>query len=230
MQDIVKSPAFGIVLSLLAYLIAIWINKKTKISVLNPLLLASAFIIIFLLITGISYEDYYIGGSYITFFIAPSTIALVVNLYRNFDLLKKNLFAILVGVFAGVVTAIISVLLLSKFFGLSLELQNSLVPKSLTTAIGVAISREFGGIEALTVFSIIVTGISGAVMSPFVFKIFGIKSKIAQGIGLGTASHAMGTSKALEMGQLEGGMSGLSIALAGFISVVLIPIILNILG
>lgn len=229
-ENIVKLPAFGIVLTIAMYLIALWINKKIKISALNPLLVSTIFVIVFLLVTKISYEDYNIGGKYITFLIAPSTVALVVNLYRNIDLLKKNIVPIIVGVFVGVITAIISVFAMTSILGIQGEIQTSLVPKSLTTAIGVAISKEFGGIEAITVFSIIVTGIIGAVISPYVFKIFNIKSKVAKGIGLGTSAHAIGTSKAIEMGEVEGGMSGLSIALAGFISVILIPIFLGVLG
>ncbi|EHR35781.1 LrgB family protein [Helcococcus kunzii] len=226
-DSIVKSPVFGIVITLVMYIIALWINKKTKIAALNPLLVSTIFVIIFLLITKIKYEDYNIGGQYITFLIAPSTVALVVNLYKNIDLLKKNLIPIFVGIFAGVITSVLSVFALSKLLGVNKEMLSSLIPKSLTTAIGVAISQEFGGIEVITVFAIIITGIVGAVISPFVFKIFNIKTRVAKGIGLGTAAHAIGTSKAIEMGEVEGGMSGLSIALAGFISVILIPLFMG---
>ncbi|MCT1796316.1 LrgB family protein [Helcococcus kunzii] len=226
-DSIVKSPVFGIVITLVMYIISLWINKKTKIAALNPLLVSTIFVIIFLLITKINYEDYNIGGQYITFLIAPSTVALVVNLYKNIDLLKKNLIPIFVGIFAGVITSVLSVFALSKLLGINKEMLSSLIPKSLTTAIGVAISQEFGGIEVITVFAIIITGIVGAVISPFVFKIFNIKTRVAKGIGLGTAAHAIGTSKAIEMGEVEGGMSGLSIALAGFISVILIPLFMG---
>ncbi|MFL8951962.1 LrgB family protein [Helcococcus kunzii] len=226
-DSIVKSPVFGIVITLVMYIIALWINKKTKIAALNPLLVSTIFVIIFLLITKIKYEDYNIGGQYITFLIAPSTVALVVNLYKNIDLLKKNLIPIFVGIFAGVITSVLSVFALSKLLGVNKEMLSSIIPKSLTTAIGVAISQEFGGIEVITVFAIIITGIVGAVISPFVFKIFNIKTRVAKGIGLGTAAHAIGTSKAIEMGEVEGGMSGLSIALAGFISVILIPLFMG---
>lgn len=226
-DSIVKSPVFGIVITLVMYIISLWINKKTKIAALNPLLVSTIFVIIFLLITKINYEDYNIGGQYITFLIAPSTVALVVNLYKNIDLLKKNLIPIFVGIFAGVITSVLSVFALSKLLGINKEMLSSLIPKSLTTAIGVAISQEFGGIEVITVFAIIITGIVGAVISPFVFKIFNIKMRVAKGIGLGTAAHAIGTSKAIEMGEVEGGMSGLSIALAGFISVILIPLFMG---
>lgn len=226
-DNIVKSPVFGIVLTLVMYIIALWINKKTKIAALNPLLVSTIFVIIFLLVTKIKYEDYNIGGQYITFLIAPSTVALVVNLYKNIDLLKKNIIPIFVGIFAGVITSVLSVFALSKLLGVNKEMLSSLIPKSLTTAIGVAISQEFGGIEVITVFAIIITGIVGAVISPFVFKVFNIETRVAKGIGLGTAAHAIGTSKAIEMGEVEGGMSGLSIALAGFISVILIPIFMS---
>lgn len=222
-----KLPAFGIFLTVGIYIIALQISKKTKVAFLNPLLVTSIVVILILLGLGIKYEDYNNGGIYITFLIGPSTVALVVNLYKNLDLLKRNFIAIFVGVISGVITAIVSVFLMTKLVGLEGDLQISLVPKSLTTAIGVSISEEFGGIAAITVFAIILTGIIGAVMSPFVFKFFGIRDRVAKGIGLGTASHAVGTSKAIQMGEVEGAMSGLSIALAGFISVILIPIFIS---
>lgn len=228
-DNIVTTPVFGIVLTLIMYIIALWINKKTKIAALNPLLVSTIFVMIFLLATKIKYEDYNLGGQYFTFLIGPSTIALVVNLYKNIDLLKKNILPIFLGVFAGVITSITSVYAMTKLLGMDKAMINSLIPKSLTTAIGVAISKEFGGIEVITVFAIIITGIVGAVMSPFVFKIFNVKTRVAKGIGLGTAAHAIGTAKAIEMGEVEGGMSGLSIALAGFISVVLIPIFMELI-
>ncbi|MFM1524278.1 MULTISPECIES: LrgB family protein [Helcococcus] len=222
-----KLPAFGIFLTVGIYIIALQISKKTKIAFLNPVLVTSVVVILILLGLGIKYEDYNNGGIYITFLIGPSTVALVVNLYKNLDLLKRNFIAIFVGVISGVITAIVSVFLMTKLVGLEGDLQISLVPKSLTTAIGVSISEEFGGISAITVFAIILTGIIGAVMSPFVFRVFGIRDRVAKGIGLGTASHAVGTSKAIQMGEVEGAMSGLSIALSGFISVILIPIFIS---
>ncbi|MFM1539273.1 LrgB family protein [Helcococcus bovis] len=222
-----KLPAFGIFLTVGIYIIALQISKKTKIAFLNPLLVTSVVVILILLGLGIKYEDYNNGGIYITFLIGPSTVALVVNLYKNLDLLKRNFIAIFVGVISGVITSIVSVFLMTKLVGLEGDLQISLVPKSLTTAIGVSISEEFGGISAITVFAIILTGIIGAVMSPFVFRVFGIRDRVAKGIGLGTASHAVGTSKAIQMGEVEGAMSGLSIALSGFISVILIPIFIS---
>lgn len=232
MMDLVQSfsklPAFGIFITVGIYIIALKISEKTKIAILNPLLVTSTVVVLFLLILGIKYDDYNKGGIYITFLIGPSTIALVVNLYKNLDLLKRNFLAIFIGVIAGVITAIVSVFLMTKLVGLEGDLRISLVPKSLTTAIGVSISEEFGGIASITVFAIILTGIIGAVISPFVFKVFGIRDRVAKGIGLGTASHAVGTSKAIQMGEVEGAMSGLSIALAGFISVILIPIFISI--
>lgn len=229
MNTISQSPAFGIVLSLVMYMIALWIRKRLNFAIFNPLLVAIILVIGFLLIFDIPYENYNKGGQYITFLVGPATLSLVIKLYKRLDLLKENLLAIFIGVLAGVITSFISGYLLSKLFGLNEIIKISLIPRSLTTAIGIALSEEYGGLEAITIVAILITGIGGSVMAPLVMKVFRIKDPLAKGIGIGTSSHAVGTSKAIEMGQIEGAMSGLSIALAGFISVIIIPIIISIL-
>lgn len=229
MNSLTQSPAFGIVLSAAMYFVASWISKKIRFPLFNPLLVGMILVMGFLYLFDISYEDYSVGGQYITFLIAPATVALVINLYKKLDLLKANVIPVFIGVFVGVLTSAISIYILARLFGLSDIIKLSLVPKSLTTAIGVALSDEYGGIPAVTVVAILITGIGGAVMAPLVLKVFRIKDPVAKGIGIGTASHAVGTSKAIEMGETEGAMSGLSIALAGFISVIIIPIIISLM-
>ncbi|MGF0039438.1 LrgB family protein [Peptoniphilaceae bacterium SGI.131] len=230
MSEMIKSPYFGIMLSIVMYLIGTVISKKLKTPIANPLLIAMILCVAFLKIFNISYDDYNIGGKYITFLIAPATVAMVLNLYKNIELLKKNIIPVFVGVFAGVLTSVLSVFILAKVFGLNKELTLSIVPKSLTTAIGVALAGEYGGISAVAVVCIVITGIFGAVFAPIVMNTLKIKDPVAKGIGIGTTSHAVGTSKAIEMGPVEGAMSGLAIALAGFTSVIVIPILINIFG
>lgn len=229
MSELIKSPYFGILLSLVTYMIGLKIAGKVKSPFVNPLLIAMILVIIVLKIFNISYEDYNQGGKYITFLIAPATVAMIINLYKNIDLLKKNIVPVLVGVTAGVLTSVLSVYIMAGMFNLDTQLKMSVVPKSLTTAIGTAISAEYGGVVPITIVCMVITGIGGAVVAPLVMKILRVKDPVAQGVGIGTASHAVGTSKALQMGEVQGAMSGLSIALAGFVSVILLPIIIKIM-
>lgn len=229
MKAIIESPYFGILLSLVMYMIGLKIAQKAKTPIANPLLIAMILVIAFLKIFNITFEQYNNGGKYISFLIAPATVAMIINLYKNIELLKKNIVPVLVGVVAGVLTSVLSVYLMSALFGLDNTLRMSIVPKSLTTAIGSAISGEYGGIVPITIVCMVITGIGGAVIAPTVMKTLRIEDPVAQGIGIGTASHAVGTSRALQMGEVQGAMSGLSIALAGFVSVILIPIIVKLI-
>lgn len=230
MSDLLKSPFFGILLSLVMYSIGVLINNKVKSPITNPLLLAMALTIIFLKITKVSYGDFNVGGQYITFLIAPATVAIIINLYKNFDLFIKNFVPVMAGVIAGVFTSVLSVYIMSKLLGLDDVIRTSIVPKSLTTAIGIAISGEYGGIQAITIVCMVITGIGGAVVAPIVMKLVNVTDPVAQGVGIGTSSHAAGTSKAIQMGEVQGAMSGLSIALAGFVSVLVIPLIIKLLS
>lgn len=218
---------FGVVISLAAFEIGLFINRKTKIAILNPLLIAIALVIGFLLVFNIDVDTYNNGGRFINMFLGPSTVVLAVPLYKQIDLLKKNAKAILIGVFCGSFIGICSIIAISYFIGLDDVLIRSLVPKSVTTPIGISISEQLGGITAVTVLSIIITGVIGAVIGPSICKLFKIEDSIAVGISIGTASHAVGTSKALELGEVEGAMSSLSIGVAGIMTVVLAPLILK---
>lgn len=215
---------FGIVLSFAAYEIGKWINKKLKTPIANPLLIAILLIIGFLSITGIDYEYYKKGGDFIAFFIGPATVAMVLDLYANLDILKKNILPILVGVGFGTIFSFVLAIFLSKIFQIDKNLVASLIPQSITTAIAISLSGEYQGIIGLTAIVVVIRGVSGAVFAPIVMKIFRIKDPVAQGVAIGTSSHAVGTSQARFMGEIQGAMSGLSIAIAGITAVIIMPL------
>ena len=218
MQD---SAIMGVVLSLLAYEIGAFIKKKTKLSLFNPLLISIILVIVFLLIFDIDYESYNAGAKYISYLLTPATVSLAIPLYQQLHLLKKNLFAIILGITSGVLTSLVSILAMAMLFHLSHEEYITLLPKSITTAIGMGISKELGGYVTITVASIIVTGILGNMIGAISCKLFRIKHPIAKGLAIGTSSHAIGTSKAMELGEVEGAMSSLAIVVAGLLTVVL---------
>ena len=227
MYNVFDTEIFGVILTILFFNIGIYIQKKTNKPIFNPLLIAILGIILFLSITKIPYESYKLGGDRINFFLGPVTIVLAVPLYKQFDLFKKYLLEILIGISCGVVVSFISVKLIGHFTNADVDIINSLIPKSITTPMGISLTKTLNGVEAITVVSIILTGILGAIISPIVFKIGKINNPVAKGIALGTSAQALGTTKALEMGEVEGAMSGLSIGISGIITVILIPIIIN---
>ncbi|MFH5837058.1 LrgB family protein [Proteiniclasticum sp. C24MP] len=230
MSALLNTPVFGILLSVAAFEIGILISRKTKNPLLNPLLVAIILVIIFLMGLGIPKEQYDLGGSFILFFLGPATVVLAVPLYKQIELLKKDLIPILIGISVGSATSILSVILLSRLFHVDLSVAVSMLPKSVTTAIGMEISKEIGGIVSLSVAVIVLTGITGAVIGPGLLKLFRISDDVAQGIAIGTASHAVGTSKAMELGETQGAMSGLSIGIAGIATVILVPLLMGLLG
>lgn len=215
---------FGVALSLLAYIAGIELKKKFKLSILNPLLVSIVLVILFLAIFDVDYESYNQGGKYISYLLTPATVCLAIPLYQQIDLLKKNFKAIAIGIITGVFTSLVSILALSMIFKLSHELYVTLLPKSITTAIGIGVSEELGGIKTITVAAIVLTGISGNVIGEGVCRLFKIKNPISVGLALGTSAHAIGTTKALELGETQGAMSSLSIAVSGLLTVALAPI------
>ncbi|MBU3104997.1 LrgB family protein [Clostridium gasigenes] len=223
MKEIINNPLFWILITLAAFEIGIVIYKKTKFPLFNPLLIAIVLVIGVLVIFNIDYEIYNSGGKFINSFLGPATVVLAVPLYKQLNALKKNLWPVLIGLFVGSLTSIVCVIILGKAFGLDESLIASLVPKSVTTPIGVEISNSLGGVKSITIVSIVLTGIVGAIIAPIVSKVLKIKSEVAIGIGIGAASHAVGTSKAFEMGEVQGAMSSLSIGIAGLITVFLSP-------
>ena len=221
MKELISgSLFFGPALSLLAYEAGLIVKRKFKLAILNPLLIATTIIIGVLAVAGIEYEKYNESAKYISYFLTPDTVALAVPLYEQLSLLKKHFAAVMSGIIAGVMASMISILLLSKLFGLTHEQYVTLLPKSITTAIGMGVSEEMGGIVTITVAVIIITGIVGGITAEFVYMIFRITEPVAKGLALGTSAHAMGTSKAMEMGDVEGAMSSLAIAVAGLLTVV----------
>lgn len=227
MYNVLNTPIFGIVLTVLFFNIAVYIQKKTKNPAFNPLLISILGIIVCLNIFKIPYENYKIGGNAINYFLGPITIVLAVPLYRQFELLKKYKFEILIGISCGVIVSFISIILIGKLFNTSTEIINSLIPKSITSPMGISLANTINGIQAVTVVCIILTGILGAIIAPTVFKLGKITNPIAKGVALGTSAHALGTSKALEMGEVEGAMSGLSIGISGLITVIIVPILIK---
>lgn len=230
MRELINSPMMSIIISIMCFEIGLYIYKKTKISLLNPLLICIPLIIFIISFLNISLKDFNKGGELISFFLAPATVVLAVPLYNKIDLAKKYFIPILLGVTVGCLTSLISVYYLCSLFGFTKELTYSLLPKSITTPIGIEISKSIGGIPPITVSAIIITGILGAIISPMVCKIFNIKDEVAVGISIGTASHAIGTTKAIEMGETQGAMSGLAIGVSGLITSFLIPIIIKFIG
>ena len=227
MEILSNNILFGLVISLAAFEIGLLINRKIRIPILNPLLIAIVLIICFLFAFHIDFDTYNKGGQFINMFLGPSTVILAVPLYKQLDLLKKNASAILTGIFVGTVIGIFSIIGISYLVGLDASVIKSLIPKSVTTPIGISISSQLGGLVPVTVLAIIVTGIIGAVFGPTICKVFRIKDKVAIGVSIGTSSHAVGTSKALELGEIEGAMSSLSIGIAGIMTVIISPVAYN---
>lgn len=215
-----SSVFFGLFLSIGAYELGMILKKKTGLAVLNPLLVSAAVVIAVLVITKIDYNDYEAGAHYLSYLLTPATVCLAIPLYDKISLLKKDFKAIILGIISGVLTSMVCVLAMCIIFSMSHENYVTLLPKSITTAIGLGVSEELGGISAITAAVIIVTGILGNVIADAVLKIFRITDPVAKGIALGSSAHAIGTTKAMELGETEGAMSSLSIAVSGIITVV----------
>lgn len=224
-----QSSYLAVAVSLVSYGIGNWLKKKFKVGLLNPLLVSIVFTILFLFATGISYETYNEGGKVLTWLLTPATVSLAIPLYEQWELLKNNAKAVMAGIVAGVITSLITVLLLSMALGLSHEEYVTLLPKSITTAIGMGVSEELGGYVTITVAVIVITGVIGNILGEFICKIFRIKEPISKGLAFGTASHAIGTAKAMELGEIEGAMSSLSIAVAGILTVLFATIFAGLL-
>lgn len=219
-EFLVHSVFFGAAVSLIGYEAGLLLKRKFKMAIFNPLLIAILCVMAILTVGDISYDDYNQGAQYLSYLLTPATVCLAVPLYQQLNLLKKNLKAVAAGILSGVLTSILSVLGLSYLFGLSHDMYVTLLPKSITTAIGMGVSEELGGIVTITVAVIIITGVLGNMIADVVYRVFRIKEPVAKGLALGTASHAIGTAKAMEMGSVEGAMSSLAIAVAGLLTVI----------
>lgn len=210
----------GVTLSLFAYFLGVILKRKFKSGIFNPLLISIIITIIVLLVAGVDYDTYNAGAQYLSWFLTPATVCLAIPLYEQWKLLRTNYKAVLLGVLSGVLTSLTTVLVLALLFGLDHKQYVTLLPKSITTAIGMGLSEELDGYVTITVAVIVVTGVLGNVFAELICKIFRIEEPIAKGLAIGSAAHAIGTAKAFEIGEVEGAMSSLSIALAGILTVI----------
>ena len=219
-QFMSNSIFFGAAISLIAYEAGLFLKRKFKMAIFNPLLIAIIAVMAVLSLLHIDYDTYNQSGQYISYLLTPATVCLAVPLYQQIELLKKNLKAVVIGIVSGVLASMVSVLMFAKLFRLSHEQYVTLLPKSITTAIGMGVSEELGGIVTITVAVIIITGVLGNMIAETVIKLAHIEEPIAKGLALGTSAHAIGTAKAMELGEVEGAMSSLAIAVAGLLTVV----------
>ena len=224
MTDLLSSSQFWLLVSIGFYALGVEIQKKTGSAVCNPLLIASILVGALLIATGTPYQTYEESGKLISFFLTPATVALAIPIYRKLDVLLKNLLPILLGAFVGSMVSIGSVLLFSHLFGLSESTTLSLVPKSVTTPIAVAVAEMLGGVTSITAIAVVITGIIGAIILPTFLKCIGVRNPVQMGLSIGTASHAVGTSRAIELGETEGAISGLAIGVAGLLTALIVSI------
>lgn len=227
MADLLSISILPVVLTLLAYRAGALLQQKTKSPVCNPILVAVILVLGFLGLTGMELKTYQSGASFLSWLMTPATVCLAISMYEQFQVLKKNTPVILAGVAAGAVACLAMVLGLSLLFGFDRELTVSLLPKSVTTAIGVPLSQLAGGLTPITTAAIILTGITASVLGPALCKVFHLTDEIARGAAFGTAGHVIGTAKATEMSPLTGAVSSLSLVVAGLLTAIVLPILAN---
>ena len=222
MNDLFESSMFaGVTISLLVYLTGTVLKKKLKLPIFNPLLVSIILTMIVLVVADVDYGVYNKGASYLSWLLTPATVCLAIPLYEQWNLLKKYYQAVILGIVSGVLTSLTTVFVLAKLMGLDHKEYVTLLPKSITTAIGMGVSEELGGYVTITVAVIVVTGVFGNIFGELICKIFKITHPISKGLAFGSSSHAIGTAKAIELGEVEGAMSGLAIAVTGIITVIL---------
>lgn len=222
-----SSACWAIVISLASYILGDALKKRFKIAIINPILISVILTSVFLLVTGTDYAQYKASSSILSWLLTPATICLAIPLYEQLKVLENNKLAILVGILSGVLTSFLCILALAFIFNLNHAEYVTLLPKSITTAIGMGLSEENGGYASITAVLIIMTGIVGNIASPFILRVLKITDPVAKGVAIGTSSHAIGTTKALEMGQIEGAVSSLSIVVAGILTVVEVLLVGN---
>lgn len=225
-----RSSAWGAALTIAAFGVGTLFQRRTGKAWCSPLLIGALLVMAALAVTGTPYPEFKASAGPVSYLLLPATVSLAIPLYEKWDLLKKNATAILTGISAGVAVSLGSIVLLARVMGLDRAQAVTLLPKSVTTAIGMDVAEALGGMPSLAGAVIVLTGIGGSLMAQWVCDVMHIRDPIARGIGIGTASHAIGTAKALEMGEVEGAMSGLAIAVAGILTAVLAPVFANLLG
>ena len=219
MNELIQNPLFGIFLTIFTFLIGVFFNKLAKKNpIVNPLIISIGLIIIFLSVFRIPLETYRLGGNVINMFLAPVTALLAVSVYRQREILKRNFLPVFIGSLVGSIASIASVYGMCVAFGLDQKIMASMLPKSVTTAIAVEISTQLGGIASITVSAVICTGIIGGIFAPLLIKMFRIKNPIAAGVAIGTCSHAIGTAKAIEIGEIQGAMSSVALSVSGILT------------
>ena len=219
-QMIINSTTIGVEISVMGYDLVLLLKRKFKSAIFNPLLISIIFVICCLLLFRVDYDNYNKSAQYLSYLLTPATVCLAIPLYQQIKLLKENVVAIFAGIISGVLTSLVFIFVFALIFNFGHEEYVTLLPKSITTAIGMGISEELGGYVTITVAVIIITGVLGNICGEAVCKIFKITNPVAKGIALGTSSHAIGTAKAMEMGEIEGAMSSLSIVIAGICTMV----------
>ena len=217
-----STPFFGLAISVLCWCFAGWLQRKTKLLVCNPVLVTALLVIAVLLVFDIPLENYNAGGSIIKLMLGPATAVLALNIYQQRAVLKRHFLPVVLGCFAGSLVSILFVLLLCKLFQADAMFSASMMPKSVTTAIALGISENAGGIPGLTAAAVVITGVEGAMLAPLFAKVFHITDPVAEGVAIGSCSHAIGTSKAMEIGSLQGAMSSIAICVCGIITSILV--------
>lgn len=221
MKEMLSDSTFlGVMISILSYELGRLLKKRFKLAIFNPVLISIISVMLLLLFFNVDYTSYNEGAKYLSYLLTPATVCLAIPLYEQLELLRKNVKAITIGLVSGVLTSLVCVLLLSLLFHLNHEAYVTLLPKSITTAIGMGVSEEMGGMVTITVAVIIITGVLGNMIAESICKIFRIEEPIAKGIAIGSSAHAIGAAKAMEMGEIEGAMSSLSIVVAGLLTVI----------
>ncbi len=219
MEALYTSPYFGVALSVIMFGIGVKLQQKTKSALCNPLIIAIVLVIGVLLVFRIPYDSYNVGGEIINMFLAPATACLAVSIYTKLSILKKYWLPIIVGCIAGSLASMLSVYGMCRLFGLDQSLTMSMIPKSVTTPIAISVAQAHGGVVPVTVVAVIFTGILGSITAPLLIKLFRVSDSVAAGLAIGACSHAVGTSKALQIGEVEGAMSGLAIGICGIVTV-----------
>lgn len=222
LDELLYSPFFGLTLSALAWGVGVWLQKKTGWAVCNPLVVAAALVMAVLTLFHIPLEAYNEGGNVIKLMLGPATAVLALNIYQQHKILKQYFFPVLAGCLAGSLASVGCVVGLCKLFQMDSVLIASLLPKSVTTAIAVGIAESRGGIAGIAAAAVVVTGILGAVFAPLLAKLFRVTDPIAEGLAIGACSHALGTTKALELGQIQGAMSSIAICVCGILTSILV--------
>lgn len=225
-EILMECTYFGAALTLACYLAGVWLQKRFPRPIVNPLLIGSALVMAFLVFFHIDYDTYDEGAKYITYFMTPATVCLAIPMYKQMQILKKNAAAVFLGILSGCIAHAFTILAFVAVFSLDKKITISLLPKSVTTPIAVGICTESGGITGLTVVGVVIAGLTGAILGPYLLKLFRIQDPIAQGLAIGTASHAVGTSKMVEYGEVQTAMSSLAIVVTGLLTVIIVPLVI----